>query len=206
MVRSRARLLCAATLPVRICDREQPGPAADLYFLCASVSPWHSGARRFCVVILGFVSQFLRSPSPESPDFPRKPYGISCAALGRMENHVELTERIIGCAIELHRFLGPGLLEGVYDKGLKIEFRHQGIAFERNRPIVVKYRGVQLGSYRPDFIVEKSVIVEVKSVSAHDRVFDAQMLTYLRLTGLKVGLLLNFGRPVLTDGIKRFVM
>lgn len=124
-----------------------------------------------------------------------------------MDNELDpLTGRIIGCAIELHRVLGPGLLESVYRTGLAIEFSHHGIAFEREPVIEVTYRGKRLGEFKPDFIIEKEVVVEVKSASAHDRVFDAQVLTYLQLTGLKKGLLLNFGRPVLKEGLKRFVL
>jgi GxxExxY protein len=124
-----------------------------------------------------------------------------------MEEQLDpLTNRIIGCAITLHRFLGPGLLESVYRNGLAIEMGFAGIAFNRERCIDVTYRGIKLGEFHPDFIVEDAVVVEVKSVSAHDRVFDAQVLTYLRVTGLRTGLLLNFGRPVLKDGIKRFVL
>ena len=115
-----------------------------------------------------------------------------------------LTGRIIGCAIEVHRFLGPGLLESIYRKALAVELKHRGLAFNRERKIGVTYRGVLLGEFHPDFIVEQQVIVEVKSVSAHDRVFDAQVLTYMRLTGLNTGLLMNFGRPVMKDGLRRF--
>ena len=115
-----------------------------------------------------------------------------------------LTGRIIGCAIEVHRFLGPGLLESIYRNAMAVEMRHRALAFERERKIGVTYRGVMLGEFHPDFIVEDEVIVEVKSASAHDRVFDAQVLTYMRLTGRKTGLLMNFGRPVLKDGLKRF--
>jgi GxxExxY protein len=117
-----------------------------------------------------------------------------------------VTGRIIGCAITLHRFLGPGLLESVYQTGMAIELGCAGIKFDQERRIEVTYRGVKLGAFFPDFIVQDEVVVELKSASAHDRVFDAQMLTYLRLTGLRKGLLLNFGRPVLKDGIKRFAL
>ena len=117
-----------------------------------------------------------------------------------------ITARIIGCAIQVHRSLGPGLLESVYQRALAIEFTHSQVAFESRRRISITYRGEKLGDFEPDFIVENQVVVEVKSATAHDRVFDAQVLTYLRLTGLKTGLLLNFGRPVLKDGIKRFVL
>jgi GxxExxY protein len=117
-----------------------------------------------------------------------------------------LTQRIIGCAVTVHRFLGPGLLESIYRNAFAIEMELQGVPHNRERLVEVLYRGKSLGEFHPDFIVEGEVIVEVKSASAHDRVFDAQVLSYLRLTGLKKGLLLNFGRPVLKDGIKRFVM
>ena len=124
-----------------------------------------------------------------------------------MEEQVDpLTQRIIGCAIAVHRFLGPGLLESVYRTALAIELGFNEIPFERERVISVTYRGIMIGDFRPDFIVQNQIVVEVKSASAHDRVFDAQVLTYLRLTKLRTGLLLNFGRPVLKDGIKRFVL
>ena len=124
-----------------------------------------------------------------------------------MEEQLDpLTRRIIGCAIAVHRYLGPGLLESVYRTALAIEMELDGVSFDRERAVAITYRGKTLGEFHPDFIVQDEVVVEVKSVSAHDRVFDAQVLTYLRLTGLNKGLLLNFGRPVLKDGIKRFVL
>ena len=124
-----------------------------------------------------------------------------------MEEQVDpITKQIIGCAIQVHRALGPGLLESVYHAGLAIEFTHSNIRYESKRKINITYRGEKLGEFAPDFIVEDKVVVEVKSAMAHDRVFDAQVLTYLRLTGLRTGLLLNFGRPVLKDGIKRFAL
>lgn len=131
--------------------------------------------------------------------------GTARAFTRRMEEQLDpVTSRIIGCAITLHRFLGPGLLESVYHTGLAIELARAEIPFETKRRIAITYHGVPLGEFEPDFIVQNEVVVEVKSASAHDRVFDAQVLTYLRLTGLRTGLLLNFGRPVLKDGIKRF--
>ena len=81
-----------------------------------------------------------------------------------------------------------------------------GMSFERERVISIDYRGVRVGHYRPDLIVQNEVIVEVKSVFNYDPVFTAQMLTYLRVTGLRTGLILNFNRPVMKDGIKRFVL
>ena len=124
-----------------------------------------------------------------------------------MDDQVDpLTKRIIGAAIAVHRFLGPGLLESVYRTALAIEMEQDGISFDRERSIHITYHGKPIGEFNPDFIVQNTVVVEVKSASAHDRVFDAQVLTYLRLTGLRTGLLLNFGRPVLKDGIKRFAL
>jgi GxxExxY protein len=117
-----------------------------------------------------------------------------------------LTERIIGCAIEVHRQLGPGLLERTYQTAMGLELAFNQIHFECERQIPVEYRGVNIGVYRPDLIVQNEVVVEVKSVFNYDPVFAAQILTYLRVTGLHTGLLLNFNRPVLKDGIKRFVL
>ncbi|MEO8680060.1 MAG: GxxExxY protein [Vicinamibacterales bacterium] len=128
-----------------------------------------------------------------------------CSIVG-MEDQDPLTERIIGCAIEVHRQLGPGLLESAYQAALSVELAFNRLRFERERTIRIEYRGLEIGHYRPDLIVENAVVVEVKSVSGYDPVFTAQMLTYLRITGLKTGLLLNFNRAVLKDGIKRFVL
>lgn len=132
--------------------------------------------------------------------------GISYAATGGMEFTDPLTERIIGCAIEVHRSLGPGLLEKVYQKGMCVEFDFNQIKFEYQRHIPVCHRGVIVGDFYPDFIVENAVVVEVKCASAHEPFFDAQTLSYLRLTKAKKALLLNFGRPTLKEGIKRFVL
>jgi GxxExxY protein len=117
-----------------------------------------------------------------------------------------LTERIIGCAIEVHRQLGPGLLEGTYEEALCIELEEAGLRYQRQVPVPLVYKGRALGEYRIDLIVERAVIVEVKSVERPDPVFDAQVLTYLRITQSKVGLLINFNRRLLKDGIKRFVL
>ena len=132
---------------------------------------------------------------------------VSRAEGGEMEAmEAALTERIIGCAIEVHRQLGPGLLEGTYQTALGLELAFNRIQFECERHIPVEYRGVRIGMYRPDLIVQNEVVVEVKSTFNYDPVFAAQILTYLRVTGLHTGLLLNFNRPVLKDGIKRFVL
>ncbi len=120
--------------------------------------------------------------------------------------HEELSNRIIQCAIEVHRSLGPGLLEAPYHAAMCLELTAAGLAFEREKSHPLLFRGVRIGDYRPDLIVASTVVVEIKSVAQYDPVFSAQMLTYLRVTSLRVGLLLNFNRPVLKDGLKRFVL
>lgn len=119
----------------------------------------------------------------------------------------ELTALIIGAAIEVHRQLGPGLLESAYEECLCREMKLQGIGLERQRPLPLEYKGAKLDcGYRLDLVVEGRVVVEVKAVDALAPVHDAQLLTYLRLTGLKVGLLINFNVPVLKSGIRRLVL
>ena len=122
-----------------------------------------------------------------------------------MDHDTIISEQVIGCAIEVHRELGPGLLESPYHTALCVEFAHRGIAFETKRAIPLEYRGVQIGEYIPDLIVENTVVVEIKSVLRFEDIFTAQMLTYLRLTKLRVGLIINFNKRLLRDGIKRVV-
>lgn len=117
-----------------------------------------------------------------------------------------ITERIIGCAIAVHRGLGPGLLEPAYDAAMCIELDDARLSFEHQVQVPALYKGRLLGHYRLDFIVEKQIVVEVKAVSRFDPVFEGQLLTYLRVTGLPVGLLLNFHARVMTAGIKRYVL
>ena len=100
-----------------------------------------------------------------------------------MDEINRLTERIIGCAIEVHRQLGPGLLEGTYELALFIESSDAGLKYERQVAVPVVYKGRDIGEYRLDIMVEDAVIVEIKSVERHDPVFEAQLLTYLRVTG-----------------------
>ncbi len=116
-----------------------------------------------------------------------------------------LTEKIIGCAIEVHRQLGPGLLEGTYEAALAIELESAGVCFERQIIFPVIYKGRKIGEYRLDLLVDKQVVVEIKSVERFDPVFEAQVLTYLRVTGARVGLLVNFNSRLLHEGIKRFI-
>jgi GxxExxY protein len=161
----------------------------------------------FCHLRFTFDAQKLQSRSSGIDETRANQRGMTHAGCARMEEQLDpQTRRVIGCAIAVHRFLGPGLLESVYRTALAIEMELEGVAFNRERAFSVTYRGKTIGEFHPDFIVQDEVVVEVKSVSSHDRVFDAQVLTYLRLTGLKKGLLLNFGRPVLKDGIKRYVL
>jgi GxxExxY protein len=122
------------------------------------------------------------------------------------EEHDPLTERIIGCAIEVHRTLGPGLLESAYVEALTVELGEGGLRFARQVPVPLTYKGRYLGEYRLDLLVEDAVVVEVKAVERFDRVHEAQLLTYLRLTGKRVGLLINFNQRLLREGIKRRVL
>lgn len=117
-----------------------------------------------------------------------------------------LTDKIIGCAIEVHKRLGPGLLESVYESALCIELEHSDLKFERQFPLPLTYREQSIGDLRIDIVVEKSVILELKSVERIDPLFEAQLLTYLRLSGIKTGLLINFNSRLLHQGIKRFVL
>jgi GxxExxY protein len=118
----------------------------------------------------------------------------------------QLTEKIIGCAIEVNRHLGPGLLEATYEEALCIEFDEQQIPHRRQLPFPILYKGRTIGEYRLDLLVEDAVIVEIKSVDRFDPVFEAQVLTYLRATGKKIGLLINFNSRLLRDGEKRFIL
>jgi GxxExxY protein len=119
----------------------------------------------------------------------------------------QLTERVIGLAIELHRALGPGLLESAYEECLCFELGEHGLSFERQRPLPVIYKSVRLDcGYRMDVVVEDRLILELKTIERLLPVHSAQLLTYLRLSGIRTGLILNFHAPVLRDGIKRMVL
>lgn len=118
-----------------------------------------------------------------------------------------ITEQIIGSAIEVHRALGPGLLESAYEECLAHEMALRGVSFERQHPLSLVYKGAQLDcGYRLDFLVEKSVVVELKAVEMLQPIHKAQMLTYLKLGRWSVGLLINFNVPALRRGIKRVVL
>jgi GxxExxY protein len=116
------------------------------------------------------------------------------------------THDIVGAAIEVHRRLGPGLLESAYETCLCRELSHRGISFRRQVPLPVDYRGIRLEcGYQLDIVVEDSVIVEVKAVKRVIPVHRAQLLTYLKLTGLRLGLLINFNVEVLRSGLYRII-
>jgi GxxExxY protein len=119
----------------------------------------------------------------------------------------ELTSKIIGAAIDVHRELGPGLLESAYEACLSFELNLRKIPFVRQVQLPVLYKGLQIEcGYRADIIVANKAIVEVKSVQEVVEVHKAQLLTYLRITGMKVGLIFNFNQVVLKDGIVRLVL
>jgi GxxExxY protein len=119
----------------------------------------------------------------------------------------KITEQVIGAAIEVHRALGPGLLESAYEECLCHELRLRGVAFERQRPLPVEYKGTKLDcGYRLDLLVADVVVVEIKAVESIEPIHEAQLLTYLKLGGWTLGLLINFNVPVLKDGIRRRVL
>ncbi|MBK9315060.1 MAG: GxxExxY protein [Acidobacteria bacterium] len=119
----------------------------------------------------------------------------------------EITEKIIGAAIDVHRALGPGLLESAYEECLCHELTLLGVAFERQRPLPVEYKGIRLDcGYRLDVLVERSVVVEIKAVDMIMPIHEAQLLTYLKLGSWRLGLLINFNVPILKNGIRRRIL
>jgi len=119
----------------------------------------------------------------------------------------ELSNRVIGCAIEIHRALGPGLLESSYEQCLAHELRLNEIAFKRQCPFPLEYKGVRLDcGYRVDFFIEGLLILELKSVELIQSVHEAQLLTYMKLANVRTGLLINFNVKQLSQGIKRYVL
>lgn len=118
----------------------------------------------------------------------------------------EISELIIGAAIEVHRFLGPGLLESVYEESLCHEFQVRGISFERQKAVPINYKGVKLATdLRLDLLVEEKVIVDVKAKEQMTEKDHVKTLTYLRLTDTRLGLNINFHEPLLVRGVKRIV-
>ena len=118
----------------------------------------------------------------------------------------DITERIISCAIEVHSTLGPGLLESVYEEALGYEFQLRRIPYERQKEIGLKYKGRDIGKHRIDCLVEGQVIVELKAVEGMNKIYEAQLLTYLKAMDKRVGLLINFNVERLKEGIKRLII
>ncbi|PKL40126.1 MAG: GxxExxY protein [Spirochaetae bacterium HGW-Spirochaetae-1] len=123
-----------------------------------------------------------------------------------MENLNKITEKIISCAIEVHKILGPGLLESIYENALCYEFKVSNIKYEKQVEMPIVYKDLQLGVYRLDILVENEIIIELKAVDRIDPVFEVQLLTYLKVSGKRLGLLINFNTPVLKNGIKRIIL
>ena len=133
----------------------------------------------------------------------RKFANKGCMIMDKQINNA-LTYEIIGCAIEVHKTLGPGLLESVYEKALQQELKEKGFRVESQKVVELNYKGVNIGEgLRLDLLVENEVIVELKSVEDLKPIHYKQLLTYLKLTNKKMGLLINFNEESLTDGVKR---
>ncbi len=119
----------------------------------------------------------------------------------------DLTEEVIGAAIEVHRHLGPGLLESAYEECLCHELSLRNLCFERQKPLPLEYKGIKLDcGYRIDLLIENKILLELKCVDRITPIHEAQLMTYLRLSGVKVGLIVNFYVAVIKDGIKRIVL
>jgi GxxExxY protein len=121
--------------------------------------------------------------------------------------HHHLTHAIIGCAMEVYRALGPGLLESAYEECLAFESVSSGLLIERQKPVPIIYKEIELEfGYRLDLLVENSVVVELKTIESFNQVHEAQILTYMKLASKPIRLLINFNVKLLKDGIKRFVL
>ena len=118
----------------------------------------------------------------------------------------ELAKAVIGAAIEVHRVLGPGYLENVYEEALAVELNLRGVAFERQKGMSVDYKGHAVGEGRLDLLVDGCLIVELKEVEALAPIHTAQVISYLKATQLPLGLLINFNVPLLKEGIKRVIL
>ena len=118
----------------------------------------------------------------------------------------EITQKIIGCAIEVHRNLWPGLLESAYEECLAFELNKEGLNFRRQQPMPVVYKEIKLNcGYRIDLLVEESIVLELKVVDEFSPVHEAQILTYMKFSNNRIGLLINFNVTVLKNGIRRFI-
>lgn len=119
----------------------------------------------------------------------------------------QITEKIIGCAIEVHKNLGPGLLESAYEECLCFELQNAGLSFERQKPVPVIYKEIKLDcGYRIDILVENTVVIELKTVDLFNPVHEAQVLTYMKFAEKRIGLLINFNVTLLKNGLKRYIL
>lgn len=118
----------------------------------------------------------------------------------------ELTGEVIGAAIEVHRVLGAGFLESVYESALAIELRSRGISFEQQKIIPLTYKSYRIGESRLDFLIENSLVVELKAVASLTPLHEAQTISYLKATKKNLALLINFNVPLLKNGIKRIIL
>ena len=124
-----------------------------------------------------------------------------------LDDRVErLAYDVIGAAIEVHKALGPGLLESVYEEALVVELTERGISFVQQAPVNVTYKGESVGDGRVDLMIDETVVVELKAVEELAPIHTAQVLSYLRASGLRLGLIINFNVPMLRDGIKRVIL
>jgi len=125
----------------------------------------------------------------------------------RFPDRYALTERVIGLAIEVHRHLGPGLLESAYEECLCYELATHDIEFARQVPLPITYKEIKLDcGYRMDLVIDQSLVIEVKAIERLNPIHDAQLLTYLRLSGHRIGLLMNFHAILLKDGLRRLML
>jgi len=118
----------------------------------------------------------------------------------------KITEKIIGCAIEVHRNLGPGLLESIYESALCVEFDNNDIEYQRQILIPVRYKDNIIGEHKLDLLVENEIIVELKAIDKMAPIFEAQLLSYLKMAKKKLGLLINFNSIQLKEGLKRIIL
>jgi GxxExxY protein len=140
---------------------------------------------------------------PFNPDRVAFRHGDGSPLSDQLEH---LIHRVIGCGITVHRTLGPGYLESCYEEAMAIEMTHQRINYERQKPFVVQYRDQRVAEGRLDFLVERELVLELKAVRAFTPVDEAQAIAYLRATGNKIALLMNFNVPILKDGIRRIIL
>ena len=119
----------------------------------------------------------------------------------------QLSKEIIGCAIEVHKNIGPGMLESAYEECLAYELKQKGLNFERQKPVAVHYKEIKLDcGYRIDLLVENQIVLELKSIESLSKIHTAQILTYMRFANIRKGLIINFNVTMLKNGIKRFVL